>query len=298
MSENGPGRIEPGASNGVSPFAVLYDRAVESLLEVSVADAWLETTAGPTHLLTAGDVSATPVLVFQGGNVTNPVTLSWVQALADDNYLIAPDTPGQPGKTTSETPSEFGPWVVDVLDGLGLDSAAIIGVSHGGVLLEAAAHTPARIDAAALVVPAGFGTALSVDLARIVVPSLGYRFVPRRRLLLRALAPMFTQPVSSIDDIIIETIGRALRTGDLAAEFPGPDEPGALAEFEGPALVITAEHDPFFPGKRTCKRAAQTLPSVAECTLLTGERHFLSPAGQNRATERIRTFLDKRISYS
>jgi pimeloyl-ACP methyl ester carboxylesterase len=107
---------------------------------------------------------------------------------------------------------------------------------HGG-----GSDAPARIAAAALVVPAGFGT--------------------------------------------------ALRTGDLAAEFPGPDDPGALAAFGAPTLAVTAEHDPFFPGTRTCKRVARTLPSLEDCVLLTGERHFLSPAGQDRATERIRRFL-------
>lgn len=299
MSEDGPAPTEAGAPGGTSPFAALYDRAIESLLDVPVTDEWLDTGNGRTHLLAAGDASAPPVIVFQGGNVTNPVTLAWVQALAEDYYLVAPDTPGQPGKTTIETLPEFGPWVVDVLDGLGIDSAAMIGASHGaGVLLEAAAHAPARIDAAALVVPAGFGTPLSLALARIVVPSLGYRLLSRRRLLLRALAPMFTQPVSRIDDVVIETIGRALRTGDLTAEFPGPDHPGALAGFGAPTLVVTAEHDPFFPGKRTCKRAARTLPSLEDCVLLTDERHFLSPAGQDRATERVGTFLVEHLPSS
>lgn len=292
MPEDGPAPTDPGAPSGTSPFAGLYGRAVESLLDVPVTDEWVDSEAGRTHLLAAGDPSAPPVVVFQGGNVTNPVTLSWVQALADDYYLLAPDTPGQPGKTTARTTPDFGPWVVEVLDSLGLDSAAMIGASHGaGVLLEAAAHAPARIDAAALVVPAGFGTRLSLDLARVVAPSLAYRVLPRRRLLHWALAPMFTQPVSSVDDVVIETIGTALRTGDLAAEFPGPDDPSALAAFGAPTLAVTAEHDPFFPGARTCKRIARTLPSLDGCILLTDERHFLSPAGQDRATERIRRFL-------
>jgi pimeloyl-ACP methyl ester carboxylesterase len=294
MSEDSSGTFEPGTPAEASPFASLYDRAVESLLNVPVVDEWVDTKAGQTHLLTAGDVSAPPVIVFQGGNVTNPVTLAWVQALADDHYLVAPDTPGQPGKTAVDSPPEYGPWVVDVLDRVGLERAAMVGTSHGaGVLLETAAHAPDRIDAAALLVPSGFGTPLSVGLLRIVVPSLGYRVLPGQQLLRWALTPMFTQPVSSVDDCIIETISMALRTGDLTADFPGPDDPSDLAAFEAPALVITGEYDPFFPGKRTCKRAAQTLPSVRECVLLTGECHFLSPDGQARATERVRAFLDR-----
>jgi hypothetical protein len=40
----------------VLPFSALYDRAVESLLEVLVADVWLDTGAGRTHVLTATDI--------------------------------------------------------------------------------------------------------------------------------------------------------------------------------------------------------------------------------------------------
>ena len=295
MTEHQPRRSGVDQSD-TGPFTDLYVRAVQSLLEAPVEEQWIDTEAGSTHLLTTGDSSNPPVIVLQGGNITTPVTLAWVQALADEYYLIAPDTPGEPGLTASVAPNEYGPWVVELLDELDLEKATLIGISHGsGVLLETAVHAPNRIETAALVVPAGFGTPPSLALARIVVPSLAYRLFPRRRVLHRALAPMFTQPVSEIDAVIIETVGKALRTGELTAEFPGPDNPAELAGFRAPILVIAAEHDPFFPGTWTCKRATHALRSLIECTVLTDERHFLSPTGRDRAAERIRTFLAKTV---
>lgn len=279
-------------TNAESAFSDLYDRAVGSLLDIPTSDEWIDTRDGRTHFLAAGDPSAPPLIVFQGGNITTPVTLAWVQALADDYYLLAPDTPGQPGKTTVETPAAYSCWVGDFLDSLDLDSAGMLGISHGaGIVLEVAADIPEQIETAALVVPAGFGTPLSVDLLRIVLPSLAYRLTGQRWLLNQALAPMFTQPISAVDETVVETVGTALRTGDLRAEFPGPDEPAELAGFEAPTLVITAEQDPFFPGKRTCEQAERYLSSMTACLMLTEERHFLSPAGQGHAVERIRSFL-------
>jgi pimeloyl-ACP methyl ester carboxylesterase len=219
-------------------YEYLYDAAIDLLLTVPVTEEWVDTRDGQTHVLTAGDASAPPVFIFQGGNVTNPVTLAWFEELADDFYLIAPDTPGEPGKSSSDSIHEYGPWIVDVLDGLGINQAPMVGASHGaGVVLEGAAYAPDRIEVAALVVPAGFGTPLSLNLARIIVPALVYRFMPRRQLLTRALAPMFTQPVSDIDWVIVETIGTALRTSDLSAEFPGPDSAETLASCRAPMLV-------------------------------------------------------------
>ena len=276
------------------PFDALYDRAVAELLDVPVEEEWVETRAGRTHVLLAGDPDAPPVLVLQGGNVTNPVTLSWVQGLADEYRLVAPDTPGEPGKSAAVAPGAYGPWVVDVLDALGLEAVAMVGASHGaGVLLEAAAEAPERIAAAVLVVPAGFGTPLSPALARVVLPSLAYRFYPREWLLERALAPMFTDRPSAVESVVLETVGLALRTGDLEAEFPGPDGPDDLGGFDAPTLVVTAEGDPFFPGERTAERAAAWLPSLAESVLLAGERHFLSPRGRRTVTGYARSFLSE-----
>ena len=295
LTETGP---RPSADGrGSSAFAALYDRAVDDLLDGAVDETWVETGAGRTHVLTVGDPAAPPVVVFQGGNVTAPVTLAWVRELADVYYLVAPDTPGQPGKDALTEPAEFGPWVVDVLDGLDIDRSAMIGISHGGgVLLEAAVHAPERIEAAVLVAPAGFGSPLSPALARIVLPSLAYRFLPRRRTLDWALTPMFTQPLRRVEDVTVRTIGQALRTSDLAAAFPGPDDLGRLRSFAAPTLLVLGERDPFFPVKRTSRQAERALPSLVETVTLPGERHFLSPAGQARTTDAVRSFLTAHLA--
>lgn len=145
MTGTDPEQASDGATTG--PFAALYDRAVESLLNVSVTDEWVDTGVGRTHVLTAGDPDAPPAVVFQGSNITTPVTLAWVQSLA-------------------------------------------------------------------------------------------YRLLPSQTLLTRALAPMFTQSVRAVE------------------------------------------------------------PVVVDCLTLPGERHFLSPAGQARAADRIRAFLDEHAEGS
>lgn len=276
-------------------FAAFYGRAVDRLLDVPVRERWLDTASGTVHLLTAGDPTAPPVLVFQGGNVTTPITLAWVQGLAADHYLIAPDTPGEPGVLESDPPADYGAWAASVLDALDVDRAAVIGVSHGaGVALELAAHAPERVTAAALVVPAGFGTHPSPALARVVLPALAYRVRPDERLLAATLRPLLTEPVETVERVVVDTIGTALRTADLTAEFPGPDDPSALAGFDAPVLVLAAELDPFFPAAWVHGRAAATLPEGAECVTLAGERHVLSQVGQRRVTERIGEFLTVR----
>ncbi|WP_267643953.1 alpha/beta fold hydrolase [Haloarchaeobius amylolyticus] len=281
-----------GRDGGTNPFASLYQRARDDLLTESVNETTVETRAGPTHVLTVGDAGAPPLVVFQGGNVTNPVTLAWVEALADEYHLVAPDTPGEPGLVETAHPPAFGPWVADVLDEMGIDSASMVGLSHGaGVLLEAAANVPGRIDAAALVVPAGFGVSFTVDLLRIVTLSLAYRVAPSERLLAAALAPLFTDAVGSLPPVVRETVGTALRTADTKTGFPGPDSPSELATFDAPTLLVGAEHDPFFRASWLHAAAAPYLPADTKALTFQNERHFLSTAAQARLRDEIRSFL-------
>jgi len=279
-------------SDNRTTFAALYDNAVESLLDIPTESGSLQTAAGNTHVLTAGDPANPPVVIFQGGNVTTPITLAWFQALAEEYYLVAPDTPGQPGKSAGKQPSRYGSWVSDVLDGLGIDRAAMIGSSHGGgVLLATATQCPERITAAALVVPGGFNTTPSLDISKTLSPTLMYQMMPQRWLLRQAIAPIFTQQPKDIDPVVLDTIGWVLRNETLTATCPGPRDLSGLSDFLAPTVVITGTDDPFFPGNQICHRAGKVLPSLVECLSLQEERHFLSPAAQDQATERIRALF-------
>jgi pimeloyl-ACP methyl ester carboxylesterase len=280
------------ATAAESPFASLYNRARAELLSVPVTDREVTTTAGRTHLLTAGAPDAPPLLLLQGANVTNPVTLSWFQSLADEWRLLAPDTPGEPAELVTEAPADYGAWVVSLLDALDLDRVPVVGVSHGGgVLLEAAAAAPDRLSAATLVVPAGFGVSPSAALARVVGLSLAYRLYPSRRLLRAALDPLFTTPVAELDPVVCETVALALRTADVKTGFPGVDDSTALAGFDAPTLLIAGERDPFFPAAWLHEQSRAFLPSDTERVTLLDERHFLSAAGQREVAARVRAFL-------
>jgi hypothetical protein len=142
---------------------------------------------------------------------------------------------------------------------------------RGDVLSEAAVHAVDRIAAVALVAPAGFDTPLPSALARIVGLSLACRVVLQRGLVTRALAPIFSDSTNSVDDIVIETAGQALRTGHLQAAFPGPDDLAALAEFDAPAPEVLADRDRFLPAGRIRPRVKRTLPSLVGCIILAGE---------------------------
>ncbi|WP_435124036.1 alpha/beta fold hydrolase [Halobaculum sp. D14] len=278
---------------GRQALETVYAEAVDEL-DVTVDEEEIDTRHGSTHILMVGPEHGQPVLVFHGGNATNPMTLAWFTGLADDYRLISPDIIGQPGHS-AETRLDpqgdgYGEWVVDLLDAFDLHSAPMIGTSYGsGIILRTAALAPERIERAALVVPAGFGIGPLLPMLKVGLPAILYRFLGSDWLLDLVLSEMVTQ--AEADPVVRETIAASLRHVELEREFPEADA-AELEAFTAPVAVFAAENDPFFPPDAIIPRARDRVPDLTETEVLAEEKHILSPTGQGKVTESIRGFFE------
>ena len=282
------------SSTGRQALEKVYTAAVEKL-GIKVGERYVETRHGETHVLLAGPENGEPVVVFHGGNATNPLTLDWYASLAGKYRLIAPDTIGQPGYSVETRVDPrgdgYGEWVVDLLDAFEVQAASMIGTSYGGgIILRTAAIAPEKIDSAALVVPAGFETGSLIPMMKVGLPAILYRFLGFEWLLERVLTAMVTQP--DPDPIVRETIAASLQYVKLEREFPGAtaDE---LAGFTAPVALFAAENDPFFPPEAIVPRARSRLPNLSKTEILDGDKHILSPEAQEKITTSISKFFDK-----
>ncbi len=184
---------------GEAEIMRLYDEALVAL-GVGHEGFRVGTRFGDTHVLAVGPEGAPPVLFLPGGNFLNPTCLSWFLPLAETHRIYAPDIVGQPGLSAQVRPSPRGDghafWVGDVLDGLSLAQAPVVGLSYGaGVAIRAMGHAPERVSRAALVSPAGISAGpVPRMLSGVVLPMLLYRLRPTGERLLRAARPILTEP--------------------------------------------------------------------------------------------------------
>jgi pimeloyl-ACP methyl ester carboxylesterase len=270
----------------------LYDRAREAL-PFPTESRVVETRFGATHVLSAGRADGPPVVALQGGNVVNPLTLAWLGGLVDEFRILAPDTIGQPGKSAgtrvSANDASLGEWAVDVLDGLGLPSAAFVGASYGaGVLIRLAGLAPERIDRAVLVVPAGLSPVPVRSMLTLAAGYLGYRYAGRRGLVERTVRQLAgPRP----DPMMVESTALAFSGTALDTEMPRIATADELRGLTAPVLVLAGQRDPLFPPGLVLPAARRVFANLAGAETLGGCAHILSPACAATMCERIRPFL-------
>lgn len=274
----------------------LYAEALAAL-DLGYERLSLRTRLGDTHILALGPEGAPPVVFLPGGNFLNPTCLGWFLPLARHHRLYAPDIVGQPGMSAQVRPSPKGDshafWVEDVLDGLGLERAPLVGLSYGaGLAIRTMGLASERVTRAALVSPAGIAAGqVSRMLIEVVAPMLLYRLRPTEERLLRAARTLLTEPEDPVFGPAVRQLGAVYRHLRLDARLPRMATEGELEGFRGPVAVFASEEDAFFPAWAVLPRARKIFPNLALAEFLEGCRHIPSKAVLGRVNERVLAFL-------
>jgi pimeloyl-ACP methyl ester carboxylesterase len=276
---------------GKTEVIALYEKKLASLA-VETHSRMVETRFGHTHVLAAGPPDAPPVMVLTGISTGAPRILEWFLPLIKDYRLYAPDPIGQPGRSAQirVPPGDhnYGKWMVDVLNGLGLQQLPFIGVSFGGgILLDTASYAPERISRAALMAPAGLTRVPFLSTAiKFFIPCLLYRYFPSRARLIGTVQPL----AGNTDDYSLQVFDATLRHVKLNIVPPGPFHKNTLAGFKAPTLLFLAKSDIFIPVKPALRRAQELLPNLIAVEVFEGPHIPPKSIWQSNA-QRIGMFL-------
>jgi pimeloyl-ACP methyl ester carboxylesterase len=260
-------------------------------LTVPTESRTVTTRFGDTHVLIGGPADAPALVVLHGALASSAHVLVELAPLLERFRVYSVDVIGQSVKSAdtqiSVANNDYGRWLVEVLDGLGLASADVLGVSWGGfVAIRLAACAPRRIDRLALLVPAGMiNGPVWAGLTKMAWPLWTYRLRPSPRRLERLLRHLLTTP----DGDWAAYLGDAFRLYHLQMRVPALARPEELAGFTRPTLVIGADRDLYFPGAQLLARAAELFPGLAGTELIAGACH--SPP----ATPEFRQWLGGRL---
>ena len=250
-----------------------------------------------------GDPGAAPVLLCHGLADSRLSAQMFTQvAGALGLRIVAPDRPGT-GRTDPRHLTRLVDWVQDaalVLDALGIDAAALIGVSGGGPFAAAcAAQLPSRVSRLTLISALGApgwptdgmatGERLSLEAARRV-PGFGGWFLGRLAVLARTSPELFLRVATSelpgtdrraleqpaIRDPFLANYLEAFRRGSrgVGQDLRVLTHPWGfeLGSIQAPALVCHGDADLTVPVQHA-RRFAAAIPG-AQLQIHPGHGHF------------------------
>lgn len=280
-------------------YFAAYDAAMAAW-PVAYEELDIDTRLGRTRVIASGDEVAPPLILLPSFAGTPSVWRANAEALSQRFRIHAVDIIGQPGRSLAvrrlEGRQDYADWLSDVMDGLGVARASIIGCSFGGFLaLSQAALTPERVDKVVLIGPAGCFKALSWTLA------LRMRSARLRRWLRRLFggSPAADAralhgkgaPLHAEDGAWRALIGAAIaERADVSVTNADVFEPSELAAVRAPALLLIGEFETLYDPRTTLRLARRMMPKL-DGEIVKGADHVAAMAQPEAVNARILAFL-------
>ncbi len=284
---------------GRERYLAAYDRALAAW-PVPFEELGVETSCGTTHVVANGDPKAPALLLLPSFAATATVWRANAAALSADFRVYAVDVIGQPGRSLARrrlrSRRGFARWLVELLDGLGVRRASIVGCSFGGFLaLSQAALTPERVERVALISPAGTFVGMSW---RVVALMLTARLRRRIRALLGdKRAPSVTHlrgmgaPPRAEDaawrELMSVTMAESAEVFTINAGVLSRRE---LRRIQAPALLLIGELERLYDPVATLAVAKARMPPLT-CELVPGADHIAALSQPEQVNTRLLRFL-------
>lgn len=233
---------------------------------------YVSTHLGKTFVISSGVQDGGPV-VFLHGASTNSAMWTYDAAVVGRTHRVySVDIVGEPG-SSSETrpnlkPSNYADWLAEVLDGLGIDTASIVGNSLGGwIALDFATAYPDRVRALVLLAPGGICAMLpSYVFKAAALSMLGKKGADRMSRMVLGDIPLPREVAEFAALLRAHYIPRRLKIPVFSDD--------ALKRLTMPVLYVGGDHDIFFPSRR-CAERLHALLSHANVRVLENTRHAL-----------------------
>ena len=222
------------------------------------------TRAGETFVIACGAEEAPPVFLFHGSAASSFMWIADVAAFAANFRVYAVDLIGEPGLSarTRYKPGgeEHALWLDDVFKALSVTKASLVGISLGGWLaLDYAIRRTERVNALALICPAGIG-----KLKNFLLKAFPYFFLGewgRKRLRAMVLGRAYTQR-GPVPKPVEDFLGLIFRNFTPRRDPIPPASDDELKRLRMPIAIFLGGEDALIDSADTRRRAKMLLPQA------------------------------------
>jgi pimeloyl-ACP methyl ester carboxylesterase len=248
-----------------------YTRALEAW-PVKNIHLRLSTRFGETFVIASGHESSPPLILLHGAGSNASSWMSDIGVYSQHFRVYAVDLLGEPGRSAPTRPdwngAGYAEWLEDVLDGLRVSRAVLLGLSQGGwTALQLATRRPERVEKLVLLTPGGIvPDKVSFVFQALPLMLLGRWGIKRLTKLLFAEQPV---PVEVEASMINTFLGFKPRLGVLPIVSDD-----ALRALDMPVLAVIGMNDALRDGEKIMSRLSTLVPHV-ESVLVPGAGHAL-----------------------
>jgi pimeloyl-ACP methyl ester carboxylesterase len=270
-----------------------------SQLPINIESLNIETSAGTTHVLAAGDPAASPLIVLHGMNMNAAAMDSILVEFAMCHRVFAVDIIGMPGKSAgtrfSRKGNDYPNWLMEVLKQLNIAKADFLGLSFGGwLILKLASVCPGKINSAILLDSGGITPFTFSGQITSALRALFYMVYPSFENFEKAVK-LFYSKSAVPDPQFAELMGISFihTRPDIRVLGLPTISKSELIGFKAPAMVMYGEHDIFFNAKNTIKKAKEIIPNLLLAEIVPNEGHILSDNAYMEVISKMKEFYSK-----
>ena len=285
------------SDEGKARYMAAYDAALRDW-PVPYEEIDVPTGLGPTHVVASGAADAPPLLLLPSFAGTALVWRLNAEALSRRFRIYAVDVIGQPGKSQAirrlRNRRDYASWLAELMDGLGVRRASLVGCSFGAFLsVNQALMTPDRIDRVVLISPAGTFASQYWKLTyamRIRAPALKVmrRLAGRKRApSLADLGPRRMPRDAKWAALIGVTMAEAPEVSVTnAAVFSGAQ----LRAIRAPTLLLIGDKETLYRPQEMLRLAQRRMPGL-QGAIVPDADHIAAMAQPDDVNARIAGFL-------
>jgi pimeloyl-ACP methyl ester carboxylesterase len=275
-------------------FKAAYD-AVLKQWPVPYEELFIPTRFGETHVIASGPREAPPVLLLPPGGGHAPIWVRNVGPLSESYRTLAVDVIGELNKSVPSRPirshREFMDWMTDLLDGLQIQRAHLIGNSNGGFFaLETALVLPERVGRVVAISPAATFAQMWAWWCRLLIPAhMIAPLIGSERMIRNAYAWLwqgFPMEDGFSDLRAISKVAGAHYRPSINSAVPRVFSDQELRRIHAPVLLLIGDHEVIYNPARVMRRATR---------LVSGLRAELVPEANHSAQYTAPDFVNARI---
>lgn len=235
---------------------------------------FIPTRFGVTHVIASGPKDAPPLVLLHAATASATQWFPDAGNLSRSYRIYALDTIGDAGMSKVDRPpqnrSDYALWLSDVLDGINIEKADLVGSSYGGwIAMNTALYAPERVNKMVMLSPANALAPFELSyVARIAITT---SFPNRWAIEHISVRPLFAKEPNGP---FLEQLLEAAQNGQFKLVFPTEFTDDELRQIETSALLLVGDKEALTDPNAALNRCRVMQNCQAE--LVPGAGHIMN----------------------